>query len=193
VTAPSTAGPQVGTVVGVHVWPEAAAIPEPRDFLDLDFGGPVGDRHHGLTMASDVRQRWLYPQGTKIRNNRQVSIVDLGELSAVAAALGLPEIASGTIADNICTSGIDALSELAPLSRLVFIDADGAPGPVIAVLGRNNPCTIAGGLVEQRYGTPPERFPKAAMNRRGVTGWVERPGRVRAGDLVQVMAARPSG
>jgi hypothetical protein len=50
--------------------------------------------------------------------------------------------------------------------------------------GENNPCTIAGALVGDRYGTRPEAFPKAAIHRRGVTGWVERPGRIAVGDHV---------
>ncbi|MFM8775070.1 MAG: molybdenum cofactor sulfurase, partial [Actinomycetota bacterium] len=53
--------------------------------------------------------------------------------------------------------------------------------------GENLPCTIAGGLVEGRYGTRPEAFPKAAMGLRGVTGWVERPGTIRPGTPVTVV------
>ncbi|MFZ0324027.1 MAG: hypothetical protein WAN48_07840 [Actinomycetes bacterium] len=179
--------------VAVHVWPPGTSAPQALDRLELDFGGPLGDRHHGLTMSSDVRQRWLYDEGTTIRNNRQVSVVDLGELAVVARHLGLAELAPGTIADNVCTSGIDGLSQLAPLSRLVFEGDDGADGAVLAVLGTNNPCTIAGGLVHDRYGTSPEKFPKAAMHRRGVTGWVERPGVIRPGGWIRVVEVHPSG
>jgi hypothetical protein len=186
-------GPRaVGEVVAVHVWPADEDRPVPREVLELDLGGPVGDRHHGITARSDERLRWLYPMDTEVRNNRQVSLVDVDELAVVAANLGLRELAPGTIAENICTRGIPELSALAPMSRLVF-GADGEDGPVVVVLGRNNPCTIAGGLVEQAYGTPAHRFPKAAINRRGVTGWVERAGIVRPGSPVRLIGVRPAG
>lgn len=177
-------------VVGLHVWPSDEAAPLPVESLELDWGGPVGDRHHGVTMRSDTRQRWLYSGGTEIRNNRQVSVVDTGELAQVAANLGLPELAPGTVADNICLQGVAGLTALTPMSRLVLGDDD----PVVLVLGgENTPCTIAGALVEARYGTAPERFPKAAMHLRGVTGWVERPGTVRLGMPVRVVPTRPTG
>ncbi|MFM9048514.1 MAG: MOSC domain-containing protein [Actinomycetota bacterium] len=169
-------------VVSVHVWPPGLDPPQRVDQLVLNWGGPVGDRHHGLTMRSDVRQKEVFSRGTEIRNHRQLSIVDAGELAEIAVALGLPELSPGTIADNICTEGIDNLTQLPALSRLVF-----EGGAVILVGGENLPCTIAGGLVEGRYGTRPEAFPKAAMGLRGVTGWVERPGTIRPGTPVTVV------
>jgi MOSC domain-containing protein YiiM len=72
------------------------------------------------------------------------------------------------------------------MSRLVF-----ASGAVLMTGGLNTPCTIAGRMVQARYGSPAERFPKAAWDRRGITAWVERPGPVRAGDEVRVVA--PTG
>lgn len=183
----------VGVVTALHVWPVDTETPLPKRELELDFGGPVGDRHHGLTMSSDTRQRWLYPSGTQIRNNRQVSVVDLGELARVAERLGLEELAAGTVADNICTDGLDRLSQLPPMSRLVFSDATGEAGAVVVVLGRNNPCTIAGALVQRRYGTAPEKFPKASFGQRGVTGWVERPGLIRPGAQVRIIDVQAAG
>jgi hypothetical protein len=67
------------------------------------------------------------------------------------------------------------------MTRLLF-----AGGAVVMLGGENLPCTIAGALVEAQYGTPAEKFPKAAMGRRGVTGWVEHPGRIHAGELIEV-------
>lgn len=176
----------IGVVVATHVWPTTSDIPVAVPALDLDWGGAVGDRHHGVTMSSDTRQREVFDRGTEIRNHRQISIVDVDELAEVAAALGIEEIAPGTIADNICTSGISHLTELEPMSRLVF-----ASGAVLMTGGRNAPCTIAGRMVQARYGSPAEKFPKAAFDRRGITAWVERPGAIRAGDSVTVVA--PTG
>ncbi len=168
-------------VEAVHIWPAGAKTPTPVAELELDWGGPVGDRHHGLTMASDVRQKDVFPTGTTIRNHRQLSIVDLAELSNICGELGIDEIAPGVIADNICTEGIPGLTELPRMTRLLF-----AGGAVVMLGGENLPCTIAGALVEAQYGTAAEKFPKAAMGRRGVTGWVEHPGGIHAGELIEV-------
>lgn len=171
-----------GLVAAVHIWPPGADVPEAVDELQLDWGGAIGDRHHGVTMSSDVRQKEVFTRGTEIRNHRQLSIVDLAELAAIAAALDIGELAPGTIADNICTEGLLGLTALAPLSRLVF-----ASGAVLMTGGFNTPCTIAGRMVEARYGSSPQRFPKAAWDLRGITAWVERPGPIRPGDAVRVV------
>ena len=171
-----------GVVVATHVWPADSDTPIGVPALDLDWGGAVGDRHHGVTMASDGRQADVYSRGTEIRNHRQLSIVDAAELAEIAAALGIDELAPGTIADNVCTSGIRDLTLLEPMSRLEF-----ASGAVLMTGGRNAPCTIAGRMVQARYGSPAERFPKAAFDLRGITAWVERPGSIRVGDGVRVL------
>ena len=171
-----------GTVAAVHVWPPGADVPEAVEELRLDWGGAIGDRHHGVTMSSDTRQKEVFARGTEIRNHRQLSIVDLAELAAIAQGLGIEELAPGTIADNICTEGLVGLTDLAPLSRLVF-----ASGAVLMTGGFNTPCTIAGRMVAAVYGTRPEAFPKAAMGLRGITGWVEHPGTIRPGEGLRVV------
>jgi len=171
-----------GTVAAVHIWPPDADAPIAVDELHLDWGGAVGDRHHGVTMSSDTRQKEVFDRGTEIRNHRQLSIVDSAELTSIAQALGIDDLAPGTIADNICTDGLTGLTSLEPLSRLVF-----ASGAVLMTGGFNTPCTIAGRMVEARYGSAPERFPKAAWDLRGITAWVERPGPIRPGDMVRVV------
>ena len=169
-------------VVALHVWPADVDAPVAVDSLTLDWGGPVGDRHHGETMLSGTRQRRVFEDGTVIRNHRQVSIVDSGELAAIAAGLGLPALEPGVIADNICTGGIPALTSLPRMTRMVF-----GSGAVVMLGGENYPCTVAGGLVQAVYGTSPSSFPKAAMGLRGVTGWVERPGVLSPGDSVELV------
>lgn len=171
-----------GTVAAVHIWRPGADVPESVAELQLDWGGAIGDRHHGMTMSSDTRQKEVFARGTEIRNHRQLSIVDLAELAAIAEALGIEGLAPGTIADNICTQGLSHLTSLAPLSRLVF-----SSGAVLMTGGFNTPCRIAGRMVEARYGTAAERFPKAAWDLRGITGWVECPGTIRPGDSVRVV------
>ena len=168
-------------VTGTHIWSPDAQRPMPVTELHLDFHGAVGDRHHGLTLRTGARQQQWYPKGTEIHNNRQVSIVDEAELARIATNLGIDHLAAGVIADNLCTSGIPQLTGLPLMTRLAF-----ASGAVVVLGGENSPCVIAGRLVEQAYGCPAHAFPKAAMGLRGVTGWVERPGIVRAGDEISV-------
>lgn len=169
-------------VVGTHVWPADADTPVAVAPLELDWGGPIGDRHHGLTKPSDSRLKHVYPRGTEIRNSRQVSIVDAGELRVIAERLGVPGLRPGLLADNICTEGIEGLTALPAMTRLIF-----PSGAVLALGGENLPCTIAGTLVGDELGTSPQAFPKAAMGLRGVTGWVERPGSVAVGDAITVI------
>ena len=82
----------VAEVIGCHIWPADSVLPIAIDPLVLDFGGPIGDRHYGLTMKSDVRQSKHFPKGTEIRNHRQISIVEATELQDVAATLGITEV-----------------------------------------------------------------------------------------------------
>lgn len=169
-------------VVATHVWPEESELPVSIETLALDWGGPIGDRHHGELMSSNVRQASAFARGTTIRNHRQISIVDVGELAHIATALGIAQIEAGVIADNICTEGIDDLTALPRMTRMVF-----PSGAVIMLGGPNAPCTIAGAMVAKAYGSRAESFPKAAMGLRGVTGWVEHPGTVRSGDAVTLL------
>ncbi|MDO8308989.1 MAG: hypothetical protein Q7V58_11605 [Actinomycetota bacterium] len=133
-------------------------------------------------MLSGPRQRKVFDDGTVLRNHRQVCIVDTSELAAIAAALGVPSMAPGLIAGNICTAGIPGLTSVPPMTRMVFDS-----GAELMLGGENYPCTIAGRLVRSVHGTPPHAFPKAAMGLRGVTGWVERPGTLVAGDAIELV------
>ena len=170
------------SVLATHVWPPVEPTPLPVESLELDWGGPIGDRHHGQTMASDTRQAKVFPRGTAIRNHRQLSLVDAAELASIAEALGIERIATGVIAENICTEGLPELTAMPRMTRLLF-----PSGAAIMLGGANAPCTIAGGMVAQAYGSRAEAFPKAAIGRRGVTGWVERPGTICPGDPITVV------
>lgn len=169
-------------VLATHVWPDGSDVPIAVDELVLDFGGPVGDRHYGETMNSDMRQKHVFERGSVIRNHRQVSIVDAAELAVIADALGISDLQPGLIADNICTEGIGDLTALPRMTRMVF-----SGGAVLMLGGVNMPCTIAGALVGAVHGTVPSAFPKAALGRRGVTGWVEHPGVIRADDEISLV------
>lgn len=171
------------TINALHVWPEDQQFPSPVNSITLEWGGIPGDRHFGETMASNSREKHAFERGTTIRNYRQISIVDSAELATIARNMDLQEIVPGTIADNICIEGIPELTALPLMTRLMF-----PSGASIMTGGENNPCTIAGTMVGERYGTQPHAFPKAAMHLRGITGWVERPGVINIGDSITIIS-----
>jgi hypothetical protein len=154
----------------------------PQAQVRATFAGLAGDQHAGLTRKSDSRTPF-YKRGTLIRNERQVTIVSSAELALAAAELSIPQIRPEWIGANLLIDGIPHLTLLPPSSRLFF-----AGGAVLLVTGENNPCTIAGGAIEQQMGIPglTQQFPKAAVHRRGITATVERPGLIRLGDRVMI-------
>ena len=155
------------------------AVPE----LELTWAGLEGDRHAGLTMKSGVRQKHL-PRGTEIRNARQLSILSAEELAEVASALGVPRLDFTWLGANLCVEGVPRLTQLAPSSRLVF-----PSGATLAIDLDNLPCTGPGKVAAAQLGAGAgfaQRFVEAATGKRGLVGWVERPGAVRAGDRFTV-------
>ncbi|GGE86226.1 MOSC domain-containing protein [Stappia taiwanensis] len=171
-----------GAVVRVY------ATSAPEDFrtsrvpaLKLGFEGIAGDRHGGFTRRSSGREPW-YPRGTEMCNERQISILSCEELAEVAAEMDLPEIEAGWIGANLLMEGIARLTRIPPRTRLVF-----AGGAVLRVDGDNAPCRIAGRAIAEQF---PERdgldlqFALAARGKRGLVGYVERPGVIRPGEEV---------
>ena len=150
----------------------------------VDFGGFPGDRHYGVTMLSGSRQAY-YPRGTEIRNNRQFSLLSAEELAGVAESLGLAVFQPEWIGANLVLSGVPGLSKLPALTRLLF------PGEAVLVIeGENNPCIHAGNEVQKANRGVSDlttRFVEKALHRRGVVGWVERPGLIRVDDKVRVI------
>ena len=170
------------SITSLHAWSPDAEFPDPLTSINLEWGGVPGDRHYGEHMQSNSREKHAFKRGTTIRNYRQISIIDHSELHQIAERLGLAEICPGTLGENICTEGLPDLTATPLMTRFIF-----PSGAAIMTGGENNPCTIAGGMVEARYGTLPHKFPKAAMHLRGITGWVERPGVIRVGDQIDVV------
>jgi hypothetical protein len=176
-----------GRIEGVFVVESDAVESSPRPELQLTYAGIVGDRHEGLVRPSGAREPW-YPRGTMMRNERQVSILSLEELAEVAATLSLPAIPAEWIGANLAISGIPHFSRLPPRTMLMF-----PSGATIRIDGDNGPCRKSGASIVAHY---PDRkdvefgFVKAALNKRGLVGWVEREGVIRPGDEVKVRTWR---
>jgi hypothetical protein len=152
------------------------------DRLTLGFDGIAGDRHGGLTRRSGGREPW-YPRGTEMRNERQLSIVSADELAEAAAEMGISEISPEWIGANLLISGIPRLTLLPPRTCLFF-----AGGATIRIDGLNVPCRFSGRSIARHF---PDRegldlaFVKAARRRRGLVGWVEKPGAIAPGEAVE--------
>lgn len=174
-----------GRVVGAYLsLPPDDLISTPQRGLTLALGGAEGDRHFGLTRRSGNRTPH-YPRATEIRNTRQLSLVTVEELAEVAGALGIPELRAEWLGANLLLEGIPAFSLLPPSTRLLF-----SSGAALVIDLTNGPCTIVGAAIQELNPDVPgltTAFPKAALYKRGVVAWVERPGPVAPGDEVRVL------
>ena len=170
-------------VAGVYVAPFDHFQTRATDALVLDFEGIDGDFHAGHTRRSGGREPW-YPRGTEMRNERQLSIVAPDELAIVAGRMGLDEIRPEWIGANLLLEGLPHLSML-PAGTLLFFKG----GVTLKVDGQNHPCRIAGRSIAENagmadYDAGSLLFPKMAKRLRGLVAWVEKPGRIVAGEEI---------
>ncbi|WP_170390653.1 MOSC domain-containing protein [Ruegeria arenilitoris] len=150
---------------------------QPVTQLDLGFSGDIGARHEGLNRPSCVRVKNLYPEGTEIRNVRQLTILAAEEMAAIASAMGVDRLDPALLGASIVVEGIPDFTHVPPSSRL---QAD--TGLTMTVDMENRPCVLPGREIEAESPGHGARFKPAAQGRRGVTAWVERPGLLRLGD-----------
>lgn len=153
----------------------------PRDSVNVAFAGFEGDSHTGVTRKSCVRVKKQYPINTVIRNTRQISIVSQEELQAIAAAMNIDMIKPEWLGANLCLSGIPDFTRIPPSSRLLF-----KSGAALVVDVENEPCKYPADIIEKHYPGSGKLFVKIALNRRGVTAWVEREGAIGLNDVVEV-------
>jgi len=175
----------LGKVAGVYVAPGDHFITRAADALVLDFEGIAGDFHRGVTRESGGREPW-YGRGTEMRNERQVSIVAPDELAQIARRMELRAIMPEWIGANLVIDGVPMLSML-PAGTMLFFKG----GVTLKVDSQNGPCRIAGRAVAENAGMADTEagallFPKAAKRLRGLVAWVEKPGRIAAGEDVSV-------
>lgn len=160
--------------------------------LDCDSGGIIGDHHYGLSRKAGGREPW-YPRGTLIRNDRQISLICAKELDKIARIMGLATIAPEWIGANIVVKGIADFT-LLPACSVMFFEN----GLSLKLNGLNAPCKIAGSAIA-RYSAADDpavtalNFVKAAKYLRGQTGWVEREGRLSAGETFTIRVPEQIG
>lgn len=149
--------------------------------VEVSFAGFKGESHSGLTRESCVRVKEQYREGTIIRNTRQISIVSTEELALIAELMDISSIKPEYLGANICVSGIPDFSLLPPSSRLLF-----SSGVSLVVDMQNEPCKYPAQVIDTIYPGRGKYFIKHALERRGVTAWVEREGQLTAHDTVAV-------
>lgn len=171
-----------GRVGGLYAALGEDFVSSPVEALDLTFDGIAGDVHGGPTRLSGGREPW-YKRGTLMRNERQLSLLAPDELAMAAQALGIPEIKPEWIGGNMLIEGIANLTHLPPRT-LVFFEG----GVTIKIDGDNMPCRLAGRSIARQFEGRQDietEFSKAARNRRGLVGWIEKPGRVTLGEAFE--------
>lgn len=154
----------------------------PVERLELSLAGIAGDCHSGETRPADVRTLILYERDTPIRNVRQLTIVSREELQDIGAAMAIPDVKASWLGANMVVEGIPDLTLLPPSTRLQF-----PSGATIVVDMENRPCRYVADVISKHYPTPAKGFVAAAMNKRGVTAWVEREGSVHIGDEITLV------
>ena len=175
--APSPAGPAVVSVLRAPDPDSLVSVPVP--VLELDLGGVIGDRHHGISRPSDSRQQRYYPPGTLIRNRRQLTLVAADELAEIADRLRVPYVAPEWLGANLLVEGVPDLSTLPIGTRLLF-----AGGAGLVCESVNQPCRLPAVVIQAQF--PWSRaqagFVKAAYGRRGIAASVERAAPIVAGE-----------
>ena len=147
----------------------------------LTYAGADGEAHSGVTRPSCVRVTSQWPQGTEIRNVRQLSVMAQEEIDLIAAACGLPQLDPALLGCSIVVAGISDFTHVPPSSRLQAPD-----GTTIVVDMENRPCNLPSREIEVDHPTHGKPFKVAAKGKRGVTAWVEREGILRVGDKLRL-------
>lgn len=147
--------------------------------IKAGFDGLDGEDHGGLTRPSCSRVISQYPRDTEIRNTRQICIVSAEEMAAVASEIGIENFDPAWCGANIVIKGIPDFTHIPPASRLQTQN-----GTTLTVDIENRPCHLPAPVIEEDAPGHGRGFKLAAKDRRGVTGWVEREGMLRVGDIV---------
>ena len=110
-----------------------------------------------------------------------MSILSAEELDQIAGALGLEALSPGLLGASMVVAGLPDFSHVPPGTRL-----QAPSGATLAVDVENGPCNWPGDEIEAEHPGHGRAFRHAAAGRRGVTAWVERPGRIALGESLSI-------
>lgn len=173
--------------IGTITWlgrvsaPEYNIRSEALNTAEANFEGILGESHSGATRPSCVRVTMLHPKSTEIRNTRQLSVLSAEENAEIASGIGLEQLDPSWLGASIVIAGIPDLTHIPPGSRL----QTGAGTTLTADL-ENAPCNWPAKEIETDHPGHGKAFKSVAKGRRGITAWVERPGRLSLGDDVNL-------
>lgn len=153
----------------------------PLETAHLTYAGIADDFHSGLTRPSCVRVKAQYPQGTEIRNTRQLSILSAEELAEIAAEIGLESLDPRLLGASMILEGIPDFTHIPPASRL-----QSDSGTTLTIDMLNGPCNLPAREIEREKPGHGKGFKAAAKGKRGVTAWVEREGTLRLGERLRL-------
>ncbi|MCT4372093.1 sulfurase [Yangia mangrovi] len=149
--------------------------------LEIGWGGPEGERHAGRTRPSCSRVTSQHKRGTEIANVRQMCLMSAEELAEIAGSLELDDVDPQLAGATLVLEGIPDFSHLPPSSRL-----QGPDGVTLIIDMQNRPCNLPAREIEAEHAGHGKAFKGAAKGKRGVTAWVERPGRLALGDELRL-------
>lgn len=145
------------------------------------YAGFADDYHSGLTRASCMRVKSQHPEGTEIRNVRQLTILSVEEMAEIAAAIGLDTLDPIHLGASIVVEGIGDFSHLPPNARL-----QAANGTTLVIDMQNAPCNFPAREIDKDHDGHGAAFKAAAKGKRGVCSWVEREGQLSIGDTLRL-------
>ena len=167
--------------IGAVLDRKASLRAAPVDGMVLGWGGPEGEAHGGRTRQSCNRMLAQHARGTEIANVRQLTILSREELNEIAAEMEIDAIDPALLGANLVIEGIADLTHVPPSSRLQAPD-----GATLVVDMANRPCHLPSREIDREVPGAGGAFKAAGAGRRGVTAWVERPGRLAAGDALRL-------
>ncbi|SNS33222.1 MOSC domain-containing protein [Antarctobacter heliothermus] len=156
-------------------------LAEKRNAVDLTFDGIAGSVHGGATRESCSRVKSQYSRGTRIRNERQLSIISAEDLAEIAARMGVETIDPARLGASMVISGLPDFSFVPPSSRL-----QAPSGATLTVDMQNRPCQFPAKSIDKVAPGLGKGFKPAATGRRGVTASVACEGRVALGDVLRL-------
>ena len=145
---------------------------QPRDSAEITRLGIPGDRHYGETRYSQSQRKTL-------ANDRPITVVGAEAARAACARLGIPDLPTGGLGENLQLEGLGDLSDLIDGDEIRVLDPDGAVKVALLVRKQNDPCS--------NLRIYHKLMVKELMGRRGVICTVLQEGAVHVGDTVEVV------
>lgn len=152
---------------------------EPLERMELTFEGIAGSVHGGAVRASCSRVTSQYAKGTRIRNERQLSVISEEEMVQISRKMGLQVLDPARMGASIVLKGIPDFSHIPPSSRL-----QGPSGATLTVDMENRPCHLPARSLEVAHPGVGKGFKTAAKGLRGVTASVAAEGALQIGDVL---------